>query len=47
MEIRLQKAFRVLEEAPSMTKKSVANSVGISNSNYFFKKMEQRFGKTF
>ena len=45
MEARLQKARLLLEEKPKETQKSIANSVGISNTSYFFKKMEERFYK--
>lgn len=43
MEARLQKAKKLLEENPTETQKNIAKSVGISNTSYFFKKMEERF----
>ncbi|MDO5979899.1 response regulator [Flavivirga spongiicola] len=45
MEARLQKARVLLEENPKETQKNVAKAVGISNTSYFFKKMEERFYK--
>jgi len=45
MEARLQKARSLLEENPHETQKNIAQSIGISNTSYFFEKMEERFGK--
>ena len=45
MEARLQKARLLLDENPYETQKNIAEAVGITNSNYFFNKMEERFGK--
>ncbi len=45
MEARLQKARELLDENPLQTQKNIANAVGISNTSYFFKKMEKRFNK--
>jgi|GEM_PF-695983 len=45
MEARLQKARILLEENPTETQKNIAEAVGISNTSYFFRKMEERFGR--
>lgn len=45
MEARLQKARVLIEENPTETQKNIANAVGISNTTYFFKKIEERFHK--
>lgn len=45
MEARLQKARTLLEENPTETQKNIANAVGIKNTSYFFKRIEERFGR--
>jgi len=45
MEVRFEKARILKEENPYETQKNIAQSIGITNTTYFFKKMEERFGK--
>jgi signal transduction histidine kinase/DNA-binding NarL/FixJ family response regulator len=43
LEARFQKARLILEENPTESKKNISEAIGIKNSFYFFKKMEERF----
>lgn len=43
LEARFQKARLILEENPTETKKNISEIIGIKNTFYFFKKMEERF----
>ena len=43
LEARFQKARLILEENPTESKKYISEAIGIKNSFYFFKKMEERF----
>ncbi|GAB1856665.1 hypothetical protein MHTCC0001_15000 [Flavobacteriaceae bacterium MHTCC 0001] len=46
IETRLQMARSYLLENPLANKKDIAKKVGMSNTTYLFKKMEERFGST-
>jgi CheY-like chemotaxis protein len=43
LEARFQKARSILEENPTESKKNISEAIGIKNTFYFFKKMEERF----
>ena len=43
LEARFQKARLILEENPTESKKNISKAIGIKNTFYFFKKMEERF----
>jgi signal transduction histidine kinase/DNA-binding NarL/FixJ family response regulator len=45
MEARFQKARLLLEENPRETQKNISKAIGVKNTFYFFKKMEDRFYK--
>jgi CheY-like chemotaxis protein len=45
LEARLQKARLLLEENPRETQKNISKAIGVKNTFYFFKKMEDRFYK--
>jgi AraC-like DNA-binding protein len=47
MEARFQKAKELLFENPHATKKEIAEVIGITNTTYFFNKMNARFGVEF
>ncbi|GAA3609808.1 response regulator [Flavivirga amylovorans] len=46
MEARLQKAKQLLEDDPFILKNQLTQAVGMSNTTYFYKKFEERFGVT-
>lgn len=43
LEARFQKARLILEENPTESKKNISEAIGIKNTFYFFKKLEERF----